>query len=203
MAHTAAATRRRSPARCGQGAGCRARPGRPRGQAMPSASCAVTGLSTATACGDGSGGIGGGVAADPPTTPGAVPQRFGGDGRTTPSPGQWAHTPRRAAAWLEKLPPGRHAAQQVGMEAGHHVRAALWRRSAGRVLGASWKSSPCSISATPRARMMAFFSTELPCGTTMVQATLRGRAPAAHALAVVAARGADHFTRQRAAPASW
>jgi hypothetical protein len=39
------------------------------------------------------------------------------------------------------------------------------------VFAASWKSSPCSMSVTPRARMAAFFSTELPCGTTMVQAT--------------------------------
>ena len=36
---------------------------------------------------------------------------------------------------------------------------------------ASWKSLPCSMSVTPSARMAAFFSTELPSGTTMVQAT--------------------------------
>jgi hypothetical protein len=39
------------------------------------------------------------------------------------------------------------------------------------VFAASWKSLPCSTSVTPRARMAAFFSTELPRGTTMVQAT--------------------------------
>ena len=33
---------------------------------------------------------------------------------------------------------------------------------------ACWKSSPCSISVAPSARIAAFFSTELPCGTTMV-----------------------------------
>jgi hypothetical protein len=41
---------------------------------------------------------------------------------------------------------------------------------------AAWKSSPCSISVTPSARIAAFFSTELPCGTTMVQATPWARA---------------------------
>ena len=30
--------------------------------------------------------------------------------------------------------------------------------------------SPCSISSAPSARMAAFFSTELPCGTTIVAA---------------------------------
>jgi hypothetical protein len=36
---------------------------------------------------------------------------------------------------------------------------------------AAWKSSPCSTSVTPSARMAAFFSVELPCGTTMVAAS--------------------------------
>jgi hypothetical protein len=40
----------------------------------------------------------------------------------------------------------------------------------------SWKSVPCSINVTPRARMAAFFSSELPCGTTMVQGTPWARA---------------------------
>jgi hypothetical protein len=35
---------------------------------------------------------------------------------------------------------------------------------------AVWNSSPCSTSVTPSARIAAFFSTELPCGTTMVAA---------------------------------
>ena len=33
---------------------------------------------------------------------------------------------------------------------------------------ACWKSAPCSISSAPCARIAAFFSTELPCGTTSV-----------------------------------
>ena len=35
---------------------------------------------------------------------------------------------------------------------------------------AAWKSSPCSISVTPSARIAEFFSTELPWGTTTVAA---------------------------------
>src|SRR6478609_5026040 len=35
---------------------------------------------------------------------------------------------------------------------------------------ASSKSRPCSMSSAPNARITAFFSVELPCGTTMVTA---------------------------------
>ena len=41
------------------------------------------------------------------------------------------------------------------------------RIAASRAASKSW---PASTSSAPKARMAAFFSTELPCGTTMVAA---------------------------------
>ena len=53
-------------------------------------------------------------------------------------------------------------------------------RSAARPMAysrADWKSSPCSSSVAPSAFIAAFFSTELPCGTTMVAGSPYLRAP--------------------------
>jgi hypothetical protein len=49
---------------------------------------------------------------------------------------------------------------------GRHDEEPLLGRHAKRLLPrASSKSSPNSISSAPKARIAAFFSTELPCGT--------------------------------------
>ncbi len=63
------------------------------------------------------------------------------------------------AEQLERI--GRHAEHEVGVERRHHVQAVdCARRTASS--RAAWKSSPCSISSAPKARIAAFFSTELP-----------------------------------------
>ena len=59
---------------------------------------------------------------------------------------------------------------QVAWKDGTICEAALGRQ-ASRVFARRWKSLPASISSAPSARMAAFFSTELPCGTTIVAGT--------------------------------
>jgi hypothetical protein len=99
-------------------------------------------------------------------------------------------------------PVGRHAAHELAVERGHHVQALLAPASSARVRG-RLEVVAVLDQLTPSARMAAFFSVELPCGTTMVAGQPVQPRREADRLAVVAARGADdaaHFgllARQR------
>ena len=66
------------------------------------------------------------------------------------------------AEQLERV--GRDAEHEIAMERRHDLKPA---RPASRIASsrAAWKSSPCSTSSAPSARIAAFFSTELPRGT--------------------------------------
>lgn len=57
-------------------------------------------------------------------------------------------------------------AAQQRMEGRHHVQIEIVCQVL-RVLPCGLEVLPCSINSTPNARMAAFFSTPLPCGTTM------------------------------------
>ena len=71
---------------------------------------------------------------------------------------------------------GRNADDKITVERGRIFEAssvASWTACS----FASSKSRPCSISSAPNERIAAFFSVELPCGTTIATATL-ARVPA-------------------------
>jgi hypothetical protein len=64
------------------------------------------------------------------------------------------------------------------VEGGYHGEPAFFGQP-GRGLAGGTKSCPASISSAPKARMAAFFSIELPSGTTIVAASpLRAAASA-------------------------
>jgi hypothetical protein len=135
----------------------------------------------------------------------AVAQRtLGGNGRARAralADGHVDHVELRHGA--QEFPPvGGHAAQQVGVEAGHHVRAALL----GQVHGVLARFLEVVAMLDERDAQGAH-------GGVLLQRVavrhddgaghaMAARGPA-HALAVVAARGADDFAGQRAARASW
>jgi hypothetical protein len=170
-------------------------------QAMPSASWVLTGAFDHAAGGQRV-GIGGGVAADhaDDAHAGAPAPAWRRWPRRRPSPGRWARRPRRAAARRARIPTSRcHAAQQVGVEARHHVRAALSARCMA-CSRASWKSlAVLDQRDAQRAHGGVFLDRVAVRHDDGAGHAVAARGPA-HALAVVAARGADHFARQRAAP---
>ena len=57
---------------------------------------------------------------------------------------------------------------------------------------AASKSVPCSISPAPKDRIAAFFSTELPCGTTMLTGDTGAPPGVGEREPVVAAGGGNH-----------
>ena len=97
----------------------------------------------------------------------------------------------------ELHPVGHHAPHQVAMERRHHVQALLAPPARWRVRAPPGNRRRAPPASAPSARMAAFFSTELPCGTTMVAVQAGTARRQCHRLAVVAARGADHAAQAR------
>src|SRR6516225_9390574 len=96
--------------------------------------------------------------------------------RKCPNPSRWGRKRYRdrrlrQTVHARKLQPPRRNHDE--MTAHSRARSAAIRMAASF---ASSKSRPCSIRVAPKARIAAFFSTELPCGTTIVT-EMPARAP--------------------------
>ena len=98
---------------------------------------------------------------------------------------------------LERV--GGDAGDELALERSDEFAGPPLAREPAAYTRASSKSRPCSISSAPSARIAAFFSTELPKGHDDHAAQAVAPGGEREALAVVAARCADHARRARRA----